>query len=156
MKSSFLSRRTALKGLGATLALPWLEAMGPMTGWAAGSTPTSKAAPNRMALLYVPNGKNMVDWTPKTEGDLPAELPAILQPLAEHRRDFSILTGLTADKARSHGDGGGDHALSAVRPVRREKSRRCSASGWRMAGSSAGKSPSSFGVQSTMFLPLGT
>ena len=110
MKSSFLSRRTALKGLGATLALPWLEAMGPMTGWAAGSTPTGKAAPNRMALLYVPNGKNMTDWTPKEEGALPTELPAILQPLASLRNDFSILTGLTADKARSHGDGGGDHA----------------------------------------------
>jgi hypothetical protein len=110
MNSSFISRRTALKGLGATLALPWLEAMGPMTGWAAGNTPASKAAPNRMAMLYVPNGKNMVDWTPQAEGELTAELPAILQPLAEHRKDFSILTGLTADKARAHGDGGGDHA----------------------------------------------
>ncbi len=81
-----------------------------MTGWAAGNTPASKAAPNRMALLYVPNGKNMVDWTPSAEGELSAELPAILQPLAEHRKDFSILTGLTADKARHNGDGGGDHA----------------------------------------------
>ncbi len=110
VKTSPLSRRTALKGLGATLALPWLEAMGPMTGWAAGNTPASKAAPNRMAFLYVPNGKNMVDWTPKAEGDLPAELPAILQPIAPYRSDFSILTGLTADKARANGDGGGDHA----------------------------------------------
>ncbi len=81
-----------------------------MTGWAAGNTPASKAAPNRMALLYVPNGKNMADWTPSAEGELSAELPAILQPLAEHRKDFSILTGLTADKARHNGDGGGDHA----------------------------------------------
>ena len=81
-----------------------------MIGWAAGNTPASKAAPNRMAMLYVPNGKNMVDWTPQAEGELTAELPAILQPLAEHRKDFSILTGLTADKARAHGDGGGDHA----------------------------------------------
>ena len=110
VKTSPLSRRIALKGLGATLALPWLEAMGPMTGWAAGNTPASKAAPNRMAFLYVPNGKNMVDWTPKAEGELPAELPAILQPIAPYRSDFSILTGLTADKARANGDGGGDHA----------------------------------------------
>ena len=98
-----------LRGIGTTLALPWLEAMGPMTNWANGATPTSKAAPNRMAFLYVPNGKNMADWTPKTEGEL-SELPSILEPLAAHKRDFSILTGLTADKARAHGDGGGDHA----------------------------------------------
>jgi hypothetical protein len=109
MSRFLLSRRTALKGLGATLALPWLEAMGPLTSWANGATAASKAAPNRTALLYVPNGKNMVDWTPKAEGEL-GDLPAILEPLAEHKKDFSILTGLTADKARANGDGGGDHA----------------------------------------------
>ena len=65
-----LSRRTFLRGIGATLALPWLDAMGPVTSWAAGKTPAGKAAPNRMAFLYVPNGKNMVDWTPASEGSL--------------------------------------------------------------------------------------
>ena len=105
-----LSRRTLLRGIGTTLALPWLEAMGPLTGWADGNTPVTQAAPNRMAFLYVPNGINMADWKPAAEGELPAELPSILQPLATHRGDFSILTGLTADKARANGDGGGDHA----------------------------------------------
>jgi hypothetical protein len=62
-----------------------------------------------MAFLYVPNGINMADWTPKTTG-VDYELPQILKPLAEQRNDFMVLTGLTADKARSHGDGGGDHA----------------------------------------------
>jgi hypothetical protein len=62
-----------------------------------------------MAFVYVPNGKNMVDWTPKTEG-AGFELPHILEPLKNVRDQFSILTGLTADKARAHGDGGGDHA----------------------------------------------
>src|SRR5439155_10287676 len=38
------------------------------------------------------------------------DLPAILQPLAAHKNDLLVLTGLTADKARPHGDGGGDHA----------------------------------------------
>ncbi len=104
-----LSRRAVLRGIGTTLALPWLEAMGPLDSWANGATPAAKAAPNRMAFFYVPNGKNMADWTPKTEGAF-TELPAILEPLAEHKSDFSILTGLTADKARPHGDGGGDHA----------------------------------------------
>lgn len=62
-----------------------------------------------MAFLYVPNGCNMADWTPKTEG-ADYELPAILKPLEGVRSKFSVLTGLTADKARPHGDGGGDHA----------------------------------------------
>ena len=62
-----LSRRTVLKGLGVSMALPWLEAMGPLKAWAAEPTP-DKAVPNRMAFLYVPNGKNMADWTPKAEG----------------------------------------------------------------------------------------
>ncbi|MBC8002692.1 MAG: DUF1552 domain-containing protein [Opitutaceae bacterium] len=103
-----LSRRTMLRGIGATLALPWLEAMGPLTSWA-GNTTLSEAAPNRMAFVYVPNGINMADWKPKAEGEL-GELQATLQPLDAHKRDFSILTGLTADKARANGDGGGDHA----------------------------------------------
>jgi hypothetical protein len=107
--SSRISRRTILRGLGVSLALPWLEAMGPVTAWAADAGDKTRKAPNRMAFLYVPNGKNMADWTPKTEGR-DYELPHILQPLAEVKEDINVLTGLTADKARAHGDGGGDHA----------------------------------------------
>jgi hypothetical protein len=103
-----ISRRTMLRGAGAAVALPWLEAMGPLTSWAA-TTPVARAAPNRMAFLYVPNGKNMADWTPKKEGT-GFDLPLILEPLKDFRNDFCVLTGLTADKARPHGDGGGDHA----------------------------------------------
>jgi hypothetical protein len=103
-----MSRRTLLRGVGASLALPWLEAMGGGLAWGS-ETAASKAAPNRMAFLYVPNGKNMADWTPQAEG-ASFDLPAILEPLKNLRGDFSILTGLTADKARANGDGGGDHA----------------------------------------------
>jgi hypothetical protein len=110
MKTDLLSRRTVLKGLGAVMALPWLEAMGLQTGWAAGNTPAKNAAPNRMAFLYVPNGVNMDGWRVGAEGALPSKLPPILAPLNNVRSDFSILTGLAADKARPHGDGGGDHA----------------------------------------------
>jgi hypothetical protein len=84
--------------------------MGLQTGWAAGNTPAKNAAPNRMAFLYVPNGVNMDGWRVGAEGALPSKLPPILAPLNNVRSDFSILTGLAADKARSHGDGGGDHA----------------------------------------------
>ena len=95
-----ISRRTVLRGLGASVALPWLDAM---------ASPLRSAPPLRLGFVYTPNGKNMADWTPKAEG-AGYELPAILQPLKDFRDDFSVLTGLTADKARSHGDGGGDHA----------------------------------------------
>lgn len=106
--SKTLSRRMMLRGLGVAMSLPWLEAMGPLTGWAEASSPGT-TAPNRMAFLYVPNGQNMVDWTPQAEG-ANFDLPAILQPLASVREKLLVLTGLTADKARAHGDGGGDHA----------------------------------------------
>ncbi|MFN0199192.1 MAG: DUF1552 domain-containing protein [Planctomycetaceae bacterium] len=103
-----LSRRTVLRGLGVSMSLPWLEAMGPLTVWAEDTAP-GKAAPNRLAFLYVPNGVNMVDWTPQKDG-ADFELPALLQPLADVRDKLLVLTGLTADKARANGDGGGDHA----------------------------------------------
>jgi hypothetical protein len=108
-KSNRISRRTVLRGLGVSLALPWLEAMGPVTAWASSGNDNVRKAPNRMAFIYVPNGKNMADWTPATEGR-DFELPHILKPLAEVRDYINVLTGLTADKARPHGDGGGDHA----------------------------------------------
>ena len=109
MNPTKLSRRTVLRSMaGVAVSLPWLEAMGPATAWSAEpAAPGKSTAPNRMAFIYVPNGKNMVDWTPKTEG-ADFELPAILQPLASVKDKMLVLTGLTADKARAHGDGGGD------------------------------------------------
>jgi hypothetical protein len=104
MTAHRISRRTLLRGLGAAVALPWLEAMGPP----AGAAPASQAS-NRLAFLYVPNGKNMPDWTPKAEGP-GFELTPILESLRPVRDDVLVLTGLTADKARPHGDGPGDHA----------------------------------------------
>ncbi|MBI2808550.1 MAG: DUF1552 domain-containing protein [Planctomycetes bacterium] len=103
-----ISRRTVLQGLGASIALPWLEAMGPLSAWAS-QAPAANRTPMRMAFLYVPNGKNMVEWTPTATG-ADFTLPRILQPLAEVREYVSVLTGLTADKARPNGDGPGDHA----------------------------------------------
>src|ERR1700722_2779387 len=105
--SGKISRRTVLRGGGTALGLPWLEAMGPLSAWA--DTTAPNRAPNRMAFVYVPNGVHMPDWRPTAEGaNFP--LPPTLEPLREVREDFNILTGLTADKARDHGDGGGDHA----------------------------------------------
>ena len=109
--SKQLSRRTFLRGLGVSIALPWLEVMGPVTSWA--NTPASGLAqqtvPNRMAFLYVPNGKIMEDWIPQQIG-ANYELPKILKPLENVKDKMLVLSGLTADKARHNGDGGGDHA----------------------------------------------
>ena len=106
IKSWHISRRTMLKGLGAAVALPWLEAMAPLTSMAAESA--KRAAPRRMAFFYVPNGVHMPDWTPKTEGTF--ELPWILEPLEPVKEHLTVLSGLTVDKARPNGDGPGDHA----------------------------------------------
>lgn len=103
-----ISRRTILNGLGVSLSLPWLEAMGPATAWAENADPKT-VAPNRMAFLYVPNGKHMPDWTPQQTGR-DFELSPTLKPLEPVKEKLLVLSGLTADKARAYGDGGGGHA----------------------------------------------
>ncbi len=102
-----LSRRTVLRGLGVSLALPWLEATGTIAK-AAVAAPT----PTRMAFIFVPNGVNLEHWTPKSEG-YGFALPATLEPLAPVKDDLLVLSGLTHDKGRANGDGAGDHARSA-------------------------------------------
>jgi hypothetical protein len=101
-----ISRRTVLRGIGTAIALPLLDAMLPSAG-------AAPKAPARMAFCYVPNGVNMAEWTPKADG-ANFELPDVLKPLAPHRQDLLVLTGLTADKARPNGDGAGDHARAAA------------------------------------------
>jgi hypothetical protein len=105
MTDLHVSRRAVLRGLGAAVALPWLEALLPRT--ALGAAPAK--APLRMAFLYVPNGKHMADWTPAAEGAA-FTLPKTLLPLKEVKDDVLVLSGLALDKARPNGDGPGDHA----------------------------------------------
>ncbi len=100
--NSRISRRTALKGLGTVVALPWLESLAP-------AAPVAKAAPRRVAFLYVPNGINMADWTPPASTKL-GTLPDILKPLEPYKGYINVLTGLELDKAKANGDGPGDHA----------------------------------------------
>lgn len=102
-----LSRRTVLRGLGVSLALPWLEATGTIAKAA-----VVAPAPTRMAFIFVPNGVVLDHWTPKTEG-YGFALPSTLEPLASVKDDLLVLTGLTHDKGRANGDGAGDHARSA-------------------------------------------
>ena len=102
-----LSRRTVLRGLGASMALPFLDAMRPRTLLAASGD--IKKPPSRMAFLYVPNGVHMPGWTPRSVGAA-WELPPILEPLRAVKDDLVVLSGLTLNPARALGDGGGDHA----------------------------------------------
>ena len=102
-----ISRRTALKGLGTVIALPWLESLAS----AAPATPSLATTPaaKRLAFLYVPNGAHMADWTPKAEGKFD-KLPDILAPLDPFKDHINVMTGLKLDKANANGDGPGDHA----------------------------------------------
>ncbi len=107
-----LSRRTVLRGLGAAVALPWLEAMTPAAAWADGPpSANGETVPRRMAFLYVPNGVHMADWTPKDAG-AGFHIPPTLKPLEAYREDLLILTGLAQHNAEALGDGPGDHARS--------------------------------------------
>ncbi|HLN32447.1 MAG TPA: DUF1552 domain-containing protein [Gemmataceae bacterium] len=101
-----ISRRTVLKGLGTAIALPMLEAMAPVVSIAG---QVRKAPPLRMAFIYIPNGIHMPTWTPGALGSK-FVLPETLEPLKPVQDDLLVLSGLTLDKARAHGDGPGDHA----------------------------------------------
>jgi len=97
-----LSRRMLLRGLGAALPLPWLDAMQATQAAVAGAAEAS--FPNRMAILYVPNGQHMPDWTPAAVG-ADFELPPILAPLANVRTKLLVLSGLVSNPARNRGAG---------------------------------------------------
>src|ERR1043166_3580945 len=101
-----ISRRALLRGTGAAIALPFLEAMMPRTLLAA---PAAKT-PIRMAFIFFPNGANMEHWRqPKTPG-LPDTL-ASLKPASSH---LLHITGLQQKNGEGLGDGAGDHARDSA------------------------------------------
>lgn len=102
-----LPRRAILRGMGAAIGLPFLDAMIPaLTPWAhAQGKPRT-----RFGAIYFPNGAIMQELTPKTEGP-GFEFTAILKPLERFRDSLVVVTNLT----RSHpGSQVGDHAVSAA------------------------------------------
>lgn len=107
-----ISRRTMLRGVGATLALPLLDVMSPTLANAATAVAPGTQVPRRLAFFFVPNGVNLEHWTPQRDG-YGYDLPFILEPLQRVKHDVSVLSGLTHDKGRANGDGAGDHARSA-------------------------------------------
>jgi hypothetical protein len=103
-----LPRRTFLRGLGASIALPMLDAMTPALAKAAPA-----GGPKRLVFTYVPNGVSMTGWTPTGTG-AGFELSTVLKPLAAHKQDMLVLTGLAQRNGMALGDGPGDHARAAA------------------------------------------
>ena len=107
--TSGISRRNVLRGLGVSMALPILESVAPRAAFAAAPPVTP---PQRMAFIFVPNGVDLANWTPTSDG-YGYQLPQTLTPLKHLQDDFLVVSGLTHDKGRANGDGPGDHARSA-------------------------------------------
>lgn len=100
-----LPRRTFLRGLGATIGLPLLEAMVP----ALTAVARTAAAPvPRLGFIYHPMGTIYDQWTPSREGTQ-FDIPRILAPLAPHRDRLMVITGLAHKEGASKGDGSFPH-----------------------------------------------
>ncbi len=109
-----LQRRTLLRGVGAAIALPFLDAMTPAFGATARiGGPQIAAAPFRMAFTYVPNGISMGSWTPAQLGS-DYQLTRIMAPLAPFKDKLLVLSGLNHHNGMALGDGAGDHARAAA------------------------------------------
>ena len=107
-----LPRRTILKGLGTTMALPFLDAMLPALRAAA------KPA-HRFQTFYVPNGMAMEYWSPKGEGSA-FELTPILEPLASYRNQMLVLSGIKANWNYIHAGASGSFLTGATHGGRNE------------------------------------
>ena len=105
-----LPRRTFLRGMGVTLALPLLDAMVPAL---TASAKTPAASPQRLGFVYVPNGVNTTTWAPAGEGTT-FDFSRALAPLEAYRDQLVILSQLSSFPAEAQGDGGGDHARAAA------------------------------------------
>jgi hypothetical protein len=111
-----LPRRTVLRGIGATMALPFLEAMLPafsLRGLAVG-----KPA-HRFQTFYVPNGMAMQHWLPKGEGGA-FELSPILEPLAAYRNQMLVLSGIKSNWNYIHAGASGSFLTGTTRGGRNE------------------------------------
>ena len=114
--SRALPRRTVLRGLGATVALPCLDAMLPALSPAARAAGTPV---HRFQTFYVPNGMAMEYWSPKGDGSA-FELSPILEPLAPFRDQMLVLSGLRANWNYIHAGASGSFLTGATRGGRNE------------------------------------
>jgi hypothetical protein len=107
-----LPRRTFLRGVGTTLALPLLDAMFPAMS-SLSANPASQV--RRLAWVYIPMGMNPARWTPAGEGRI-SELSPSLEPLAPHLDLVTVLTNTELKRAYGPGNHATGHAafLSTV------------------------------------------
>jgi hypothetical protein len=106
-----IPRRTFLRGAGAAVALPFLEAMLPAQTPLARSAAVPQA---RFSFIYVPHGAIMKQFTPATEG-ANFEFTPILKPLEPFKEQVLVVSGLEAAMAGpAPGQSGGDHSRSAA------------------------------------------
>jgi hypothetical protein len=97
-----VTRRTVLRGMGAALALPWMESL---PAFAEVAKKSSKP-PVRMCYWYVPNGVHLPTWFPQNDGAL-VDLPETLRPLSFAREYLNCFSGLTHNTALTNGDSEG-------------------------------------------------
>lgn len=132
-----LARRTFLRGVGVTLALPVMDAMTPALTAAASS-------PTRMAFVYHPVGMIMDRWTPTKDGK-DFEFTPSMKAIEPFRENLTVLTGLAQVQGRALGDGPGDHAregatwLTGVHPRRSETNLGCGISADQIAADELGQ-----------------
>jgi hypothetical protein len=98
-----ISRRAVLRGAGAAIALPLLDAMVPAFA------PAATSPVRRFGVVYHPNGIIYDQWLPKGAGSA-FELSPTLKGLEPFKDKLIIVTGLFSDQAEALGDGGGDHS----------------------------------------------
>jgi hypothetical protein len=101
-----VSRRTVLRGIGAAVSLPLLDAMVPALT-ATAQTPAK--AVRRLGVIYHPNGVIYPKWVPNGTGR-GFEFSPVLAPLEPFRDRVTVITGLSSHQAEALGDGGGDHS----------------------------------------------
>jgi hypothetical protein len=101
-----LPRRTFLRGLGAAVALPMLDAMAPALS-------AKTTAPPRLGFVYIANGVIQNHWNPLTTGT-DFELSPTLMPLQKVRDSITVISGLAHQQADTFGDGTGDHPRASA------------------------------------------
>ena len=118
-----LPRRTVLRGIGATVALPFLDAMAPAL------TAIARTAANpipRLGFVYAPNGMFLSNFHPAGDGGRDYTITPILRPLESYRDQMVVVSGLSNNGVVSPNEGGGVHTrahggwLSGVLPKRTE------------------------------------
>src|SRR5262245_7626371 len=103
-----LSRRAVLRGIGASVALPWLDAMVPAMAAKSATQP-----PKRFGVMYAhANGCLLKDFVPTSAG-ADYEMPPILRPLEKHRASLTVISGLGNPAADPLDAGSGPHSRSA-------------------------------------------